>query len=322
MKDFILSEAGLLNIQEIAFYNLNENKNALVENHVKELFPQCKSIITVAYSYNFEWNQTDSETTGYIARYTTANFYRMLSKKLRLLGKKIKDRVDPNLINDNFFRVFVNSKLNDKTLSTLSNLGKYANNSLLFIKDKGVRYILGELLINFELESTKEDEEGNYCNNCNLCVEKCPTKAIDNDKFVNKSLCLQHLSTQMELPFKINNKYFLDYWKNRFFGCTECVDVCPYSKKEICYNSEEVIGFIGGSFDCSKILEIKKQDYKIKFAANQLSASWIKEVVLARNSLLSLSYTRKNDIIKEYMKNIDYYGWNEEEKEYLRKIFF
>src|SRR4030042_3255470 len=55
----------------------------------KDLFPECKTIISACFSYNFKWNKYSNNTLGYIAKYTTANYYKILSDKLKKLGKAI-----------------------------------------------------------------------------------------------------------------------------------------------------------------------------------------------------------------------------------------
>ena len=68
-------------------------------------FPECETIISAALSYNYEWNMVPGKTIGYIARYTTANFYRILSSKLKKLGTAIREKIAFNSSNKDFFRV-------------------------------------------------------------------------------------------------------------------------------------------------------------------------------------------------------------------------
>src|SRR4030043_913363 len=47
-----------------------------------DIFPECRTIISACFSYNFKWNKYSNEALGYIAKYTTANYYKILSGKL------------------------------------------------------------------------------------------------------------------------------------------------------------------------------------------------------------------------------------------------
>ena len=281
----------------------------------RKIFPGCKSIISAALSYNFEWNNFDSKSAGYIARYTTANFYRILSKKLKKLGVVIKNKIAPSVSNKDFFRVFVNSKINDKLAAYVCGLGYYSKNSLIDVSGIGTKVVLGELLLAEELPASKPRVIS--CGDCNICVEYCPTGALSNDGRVNKEICIQHLSSELEWPDKINGKNFLDYWGVRFFGCTDCIDSCPENNYVKKINNDKLSGFIGTSFNPEKIILFNKNDYKNYFRSNQLGASWIPEAALARNALASLYNLQKKSIIKSYLENISIYGWDEEERKYL-----
>ena len=288
----------------------------------EELFPECKTVISTGLSYNYDWNNISNESIGYIARYTTANFYKILSSKLQKLGKAIKEYLGYNKSNKDFFRVFVNSKINDKLSAYISGLGYYAKNSLIIIKDKGCKYVLGELLLSIKLPSNKENDTN--CNECKFCINACPTGALTGDGSLKKDLCIQHLSSQLNWPEFINKKSFLKIWGVRFFGCTYCIDICPYNKNNFkIYNKDqELIGFVGTSFDIMNVLKFSKGDYKEFFRNNQISAGWIPVSALARNCLAALYNLSREDLIEEYLEKIDTYNWDESEKDFLKKFCF
>ncbi|HPO49006.1 MAG TPA: DUF1730 domain-containing protein [Spirochaetota bacterium] len=321
MTEYVKKLAKDLKIDAVGFYNLSDEVNPDFSSRVYDFFPQAKSVISFALSYNFQDNLADSQSDGYIARYTTANYYKLLSTKLKFIAKSLKDKVAPSKSNDSFFRVFVNSKINDKEAGRLSGIGTIAPNSMIFVKDIGLRCVLGEIVVDYVFKTSEKILNSNYCLNCDLCVKNCPTGAILNDKTLVKDLCIQHLSSCRDIPKVIKEKRFFYYWGKRFFGCTDCVDICPFSERNIKIFDEEKVGFIGSNFDCEDILSMKKTDYKIKFRNNQLSASWIKEVVLARNALINLYNNDKKEVIEEYLKNIDSFEWSDDEKEYLKELF-
>ncbi|OHD11645.1 MAG: hypothetical protein A2086_17180 [Spirochaetes bacterium GWD1_27_9] len=275
-------------------------------------FPNVKTVIAAGFSYNFLWNQVSKDTAGYIARYTTANFYKILSNKLRLLGQEIKNYLKIQVKDSDFFRIFVNSKINDKLAAFSSGIGSFSKNSLISIDNKGQKFVLGELLLDFELPYFNEEKK-ETCYNCDICISKCPTNALE-DKFIKKEKCLQHLTTQLDIP---NNKLFIQHWGQRFYGCTDCIDCCPLNKNFIKTNNENLIGFIGTNFDVTEILSMKKTFYKSTFKNNQLSASWVKEVVLARNGLISIFNQNKYELIKEYIQNLKFFEWDYYEETYL-----
>lgn len=134
----IINFSSEIGIDGISFISINEINNfAKIEyQKIKGLFPECKTIISACLSYNERWNNASSKADGYIARYTSANFYKILSQKLNALAIKIKEIVKSNSSGKDF-RIFVNSRINDKLLADASGLGFYSKNSLITIKDKG-----------------------------------------------------------------------------------------------------------------------------------------------------------------------------------------
>lgn len=285
----------------------------------KKLFAQGKIYISASLSFREEWNLTPSNEQGYIARYTTANFYKILSKKLESLAKFCKNIINSSMNNKDFYRVFVNSRINDKLAAYVSGLGYYANNTLIFIDNRGTDFVLGEVFLNCNIEIPEKIINNNFCNNCNICIKSCPTNAISENFTINKSLCIQHLTTQKEIPL---NKKIIEIWGKRFFGCTYCIDNCPMNKNNIKQNNnyKNYYGYIGNTFDLYNLFNFSKYDYKIYFKGNQIGLSWIEPVVLARNILFALYNCNREDLIIKYRDNLTKYKWNEDEIIYLKKI--
>ena len=182
--------------------------------------------------------------------------------------------------------------------------------------------MLGELLLNLDLNLKKiENDKNNNCGSCKLCIDSCPTNAL-KDFTLDKESCIQHLSTELNWPEKINGKKFIELWSTRFFGCTDCIDNCRMNRcqKTGSLNQEELTGFIGTTFNPETILTFKKADYKNHFRNNQLTAGWIPVVALARNGLASLYNQNKIKMIEEYFNNINNFGWDKEEIDYLKKF--
>jgi epoxyqueuosine reductase QueG len=321
--DFIQNKAKELGLPIIGFGSVIElEKNQIKfyadKNFIKisEGFPEAKSYISAALSYKSDWNSLSSGSEGYIARYTTANYYKILSNKLKILARSIFEKV--KFKDKKLFRVFVNSKVNDKLSGSLCLPCWTGKNTLLMNKELGSQFVIGELFLPFNLKREKIKVAEN-CFECTKCIESCPTGALNQKCEINKNICIQHLSTALEWPETINSKNFLEYWGLRFFGCTDCVDECPYNNNNnACHNDkDQLIGFVGNNFDLMNVLKFKKGDYKSFFKNNQISSSWIPEIALVRNCLAAIFNLGKISILKEFFKNLDFFNFDENEKEYL-----
>ncbi len=326
IKDFIINKSKELGIDAVAFGNIKEITDLKIFEKAHEEFTIFNTFISVAFSYNYDWNDANLDSSGYIAHYTSANFYKILSNKMVNLAKAIKESFNIEIPNKKFYRIFVNSKLNDKLYAYASGLGEYTRNTLISVNHLGQKCILGELLLSIEIDSDYSINENfkfsSKCNNCMICVNKCPTKALSENGF-DKTKCIQHLSTQLDWNVSINKDLLLKIWGSRFYGCTDCLDNCPINKT-IIFNKDKkpfnLTGYIGINFDFMEILNLKKEDYKVRFKNNQLSNSWVKPLALLRNSIAGLYNLGKIDVIKKYLNNIDIYNWDESEKVYLKEF--
>jgi epoxyqueuosine reductase len=307
----------------IDFYKSNDLNYDFLVNEIK---PKYKTVITSALSYNYLWNNVDSNEKGYISHYTTANYYKILFKKLKELALYIKEIQGIKSSNNDFFKIYVNSKINDKIFAAISGLGYYSKNSLINVVDIGQKCVLGELFIDLDIDDNHSAYQidlkiNSRCNNCTRCFTVCPTDALKSGLTIDKDKCLQHLSGKLDMTVKIEKKEIMKLWGKRFFGCTDCIDICPENKNTVNYDNPELIGYIGTSYDLNKILNLKKDDYKEEFKNNQLSSSWIDPLCLARNALIALYNCGDTEKVKSYILNLDKFMWNETEQKYLLNFF-
>ncbi len=270
-----------------------------------------KTVVAACLSYR-------DDTPGNIPSYTRVNYYRVLSKMLHKLGKFIKHAAGDTRSDGDVFRTSVNGVLNDKIIAAAAGLGGFADNHLIAVDGVGSMTVLGTLIIDEECEITKPlsqlcDEQSPLCNHCGVCFASCPTGALTPNG-VDKSKCLQHNSSVMDF-----NTDLIPLWGTRFFGCSICTDCCPINETaQLCpKNSAELTGYIGATFDIENIFRYRKGDYKAHFRANQLAATWMEEIIHPRNILTSLHNAGRDEDVQRYASDIDRYGWDENEKEYL-----
>jgi epoxyqueuosine reductase QueG len=99
-----------------------------------------------------------------------------------------------------------------KHAAQLAGLGVIGKNYLLTNPQNGNLLWLSAVLTDAEL-LPDEKVQNTMCDNCNKCVEACPSKALDNLSSFGKKGCSQF--------FKIENKKFV-------IKCFLCRTVCPH----------------------------------------------------------------------------------------------
>jgi ferredoxin len=61
----------------------------------------------------------------------------------------------------------------------------------------------------------------NFCTSCKICIKKCPPQALYEEPVIHKNGRLTYVENELCFP------YFNDY-----YGCSVCVKVCPFNKKD------------------------------------------------------------------------------------------
>ncbi len=299
-----------------------------LHSEINTFLPDYTHILCASLSYNCSFNNLPDSTPFYIARYTAANFYKILYKKLDALAKLILD--NDNIIENkkSHYKISVNGRLKDREIALKTGGYYMTRNSLVGTigDNSGTKIILGELVIKTKSlpavgKYTSSAELHPFCKECRLCVKSCPTGSLKTDSTIDKDRCIQHLSSTTGTG---NLQLLIDNWGKRFFGCTRCVDVCPINKDLPVINidsPEKLPGFIGGTFNPFTLLGKTKEQVKETFRGNQLGAEWIPAAAIMRNALISV-YKSSGDktIVENYVAGMEKLGFDRDEIAEIEKL--
>lgn len=185
------------------------------------LIDNAKTVISVTASYY----QSDSKKKSKykISKYAYSNDYHVIIKaNLEKLFVKIIE-----LIPDVNGKVYCDtSPIFEKEWASRAGLGWIGKNTLLLNKKLGSFVFIGEIIIDKELFYDNSIDLN--CGNCNLCVDACPTNALQPYLLdVNKCISFITIENKNEIISENFNKQI----KNEIYGCDICQNVCPYNKK-------------------------------------------------------------------------------------------
>ena len=103
-------------------------------------------------------------------------------------------------------------------------VGFYGKNTMLITRRHGSWVVLGTLVTTAEVEASSPLELD--CGSCTLCIEACPTGALDEPGVVDSTRCLSYW-TQAAEPIPVDYREELGA---QVYGCDICQDVCPWNR--------------------------------------------------------------------------------------------
>jgi epoxyqueuosine reductase len=182
--------------------------------HPESLLDGARSVVSAAVCY---WAPEAplEPGEGRLARYTWADAYETLRTRLDELGRRLGGR----------YRVFVDANQHvDREAAARSGVGFYGKNTMLITRRHGSWVVLGTLVTDVELEPTPP--LGTDCGECRLCIDACPTGALDEPGTLDARKCLSYW-TQAPAPIPVDYRAALGA---QVYGCDICQDVCPWNR--------------------------------------------------------------------------------------------
>ena len=186
------------------------------------LVPDVKSVIVTGINYYTNRKQ-GGEGVPIISRYAYGvNYHDVIISKLNELMAFIKSSYP-----DAGGRSFVDSApILEKAWAREAGLGWPGRHSVLINSKIGSFFFIGVILINLELEYDKPLAQDN-CSNCRLCIDSCPTGAINDNRTINAGKCIAYQTIESKSPIY---EGLASRMGGRIFGCDRCQEVCPWNR--------------------------------------------------------------------------------------------
>ncbi|HEX7626646.1 MAG TPA: tRNA epoxyqueuosine(34) reductase QueG [Gaiellaceae bacterium] len=182
--------------------------------HPETLLPGARSVVSVALCY---WAPEEplAAGEGRLARYTWSDAYAELREGLDALGRRLGGS----------YRVLVDANQHvDREAAARSGVGFYGKNTMLITRRHGSWVVLGTLVTDVELDATPPLDAD--CGECRICIDACPTGALDEPGTLDATKCLSYW-TQAPAPIPESYRSALGA---QVYGCDICQDVCPWNR--------------------------------------------------------------------------------------------
>ncbi len=185
------------------------------------LVPGTKSLVVTGLSYNTAKRQK-KEGVPVLSRYVYGeNYHDVITRKLDRLLLFINS-LNPGTEG----RIFVDSgPVMEKAWAVEAGLGWQGRHSVVINEKIGSFFFIGILLLPIELDYDKP-YSGGKCGTCRLCIELCPTGAINENHTIDARRCIANLTIENrgQIPAGLLPKL-----EGRIYGCDRCQEVCPWN---------------------------------------------------------------------------------------------
>jgi epoxyqueuosine reductase len=264
---------------EMAWLNVARTRLA---TRPKELLPEAQSLIVVGVSYRTA--EPDGGPGGRVARYAWGRDYHdALKSRLKLLEAFLAARAQRPVRS----RIFVDSgPLVERDAAVRAGLGFRGKNTNL-LTSIGSFVFLGALLTDVQLDFDRPIEKS--CGTCRLCIDACPTDALDEAYHLAAERCIAYLTIEHRGPIDAELRPKLGEW---VFGCDICQDVCPYnaSTRGRPRGWAEFEPRFGTRLDLANVMAMDDEAFRATFRGSPIKRA--KRRGLVRNAALALGNQR------------------------------
>jgi epoxyqueuosine reductase len=185
-----------------------------VSCHPERLVAGARTVVSAALCY-WEPGPEPAPGEGRLPRYSWRNAYAELRERLERLGAELGGT----------YRVLVDENQHvDREAAARAGVGFYGKNTMIITRRHGSWVVLGTLVTDAEIETTPAAELD--CGECRLCIDACPTGALDEPGVLDSTRCLSYWTqSRQEIPEPYRHAL-----GDQVYGCDICQDVCPWNR--------------------------------------------------------------------------------------------
>ncbi|HET9242995.1 MAG TPA: tRNA epoxyqueuosine(34) reductase QueG [Gaiella sp.] len=185
-----------------------------VSCHPETLLDGAQTVVSAALCY-YAPAPEPGPGEGRLPRYAWRDHYAVLRERLEELGRRLGGS----------YRVLVDANQHvDRAGAERSGVGFIGKNTMLITRTHGSWVVLGTLVTDAAVEPSSPIAHG--CGSCTLCIDACPTGALDEPGVLDATRCLSYWTqTPGEMPEDV-----MDALEDRVYGCDICQDVCPWNR--------------------------------------------------------------------------------------------
>jgi epoxyqueuosine reductase len=191
---------------------------------MRTLLAGARSVVVVALAYDASLVPLE-RLRGQVARYArNRDYHSIIKARLRDLADRLSRLAGRPVA----ARPCVDTApVLERELAERAGLGFVGKNTLLIAPGLGSYLLLGEVILDVELEPTAASEPTrSRCGACTACLDACPTGAFVGPHVLDARRCISYLTIEHRgaIPRELRRAL-----GTRIFGCDVCQEVCPFN---------------------------------------------------------------------------------------------
>lgn len=199
-------------------------RNMDVRRDPSRLLKGCATIISLAYPY--PWTRPSTPDGFTVSRYAcpeAPDYHHRLKGLCGKLALAVKEAYPGSRT-----RICVDTApILERSIAWKAGLGFVGKNTMLILPGYGSYFYLAEILCTAALPREPVRPEENRCGTCTLCVEACPTGALEAPFSLDAGRCLSYLTVEYGGAVSAAAGKRME---NCFFGCDRCQEACPFNE--------------------------------------------------------------------------------------------
>lgn len=264
--------------------------------HPELWFENPRSIIAIAIAYPSKLiNPPRSEPGAYRGILSRSAWGEDYHHVLRRRLKALEDFILAEVPDARLESMVDTGVLVDRAVAERAGIGWSAKNCAIISPEWGSWIYLGEMVTNLPFEPDVPVTED--CGDCTLCIDACPTGALEGPGELNAQKCISFLTqTKGVVSDEVKRKI-----GNRLYGCDTCQVVCPKNKgkhwthqPELQPDPELVKPLL------LPLLHMSNREFKERFGVS--AASWRGKKPIQRNAIIGLGNFRDRSAVHDLRK--------------------
>lgn len=227
-EDYARYEAFLSQEMHGSMQYLAHNREARRTVDTDAVLAGARSVVVCAIDYRnapvLDEAKGDRGPSGaVIARYARGqDYHNFVRKKLRRLAEFVRQETGCESR-----PMLDTAPLLERAWARLAGVGFVGKNGCIIAPGLGSFVLLGEVVTAAELVADEPMES--RCGSCTLCLDACPTDAFVKPFVLDARKCVSFLTIEHRgaMPESLRSSV-----GDRWFGCDDCQDVCPYNQSK------------------------------------------------------------------------------------------